>query len=582
MAVESQQGGDSYTHLGSQPDNDTLVDDIQKMSRIKRACVEQSLEPSGELRRSDSIRGSVFPGKSQSSKIGGTARIVTEVFRNNMLEYAQGILNGDPETESDDIDNPTVYDGNVTFTAADVIRIVNPADTVSTEDATNGEIGVAQPTTPGRLKITVTGATDGSEVVIVGKRRYGLDSKDLAPVTETVTLDGSAEATTVNFFHKIDKITFLHDHTVDMVAIPGHGLTAAANVEIIAETGLRSTLFKARSSIFTGWSMESQIGNESRIGLTVVPTSAQFNVSDTIRLSIDMLARAVYPRRTIEGGVFDEKLTNESDLVNDSFGDSEFFTDYGGYLLIYDVGATTEDKDAENKDLVIFDSFDLTYNPGLQYRTGKNGSRIQSGLERADAGATITGSIVVDFETGDDPADEFFKWDERFRDNVLSTIELCTFFWTDTGKEYFHRIKLPNVQLTANSETPVSSRGTIKRTLAIEAVVDNEEDVVEWEIADDHGWYGALPVITRTGAASVGNGASVTVTVTWTKDVRNFQNADVDVSVGTKGAFTKTSDSVYTSALTTPATGAGDMIFTIAENGTREGNPERSLVIPYA
>ena len=146
-------------------------------------------------------------------------------------------------------------------------------------------------------------------------------------------------------------------------------------------------------------------------------------------------------------------------------------------------GATPGDKDDDNTDLVIFDSFDLTYNPGLQYRTGKDGSRIQSGIERADAGATITGSIVVDFETGDDPADEFFKWDEHYRDNVLSTVELFTFFWTDTGKEYYHRIKLPNVQLTANSETPVSSPGTIKRTLAIEAVVDNEEDVVEWEIS---------------------------------------------------------------------------------------------------
>ena len=109
MAVESQQGGDAYFHLGSQPDDDTLVDDIQKLSRIKRAFVEHSLEPSGELRRSDSIRGSVFPGKSQSGKIGGTARIVTEVFRNNMLEYVQGILNADPATESDDIADTEVY-----------------------------------------------------------------------------------------------------------------------------------------------------------------------------------------------------------------------------------------------------------------------------------------------------------------------------------------------------------------------------------------------------------------------------------------------------------------------------------------
>ena len=42
MAVESQQGGDAYFHLGSQPDDDTLVDDIQKLSRIKRAFVEHS------------------------------------------------------------------------------------------------------------------------------------------------------------------------------------------------------------------------------------------------------------------------------------------------------------------------------------------------------------------------------------------------------------------------------------------------------------------------------------------------------------------------------------------------------------
>ena len=94
--------------------------------------------------------------------------------------------------------------------------------------------------------------------------------------------------------------------------------------------------------------MQSRIGNESRIGLTVVPTGAQFNVSDTIRLSIDMLARAVYPRRTIEGGVFDEKLTDESDLINDSFGDSEFFTDYGGGVWLYMMSDATPIYDPED------------------------------------------------------------------------------------------------------------------------------------------------------------------------------------------------------------------------------------------
>ena len=572
MAVEAQQGGDSHFHLGRQPDNDTLVDDIQKISRFKRAFVEHSSEPSGEQRQSDSIRGSVFPGKSQSGKIGGTARIVTEVFRNNMTDYVQGILNADPETQSTDVEGiegssaNEVFSDDITFTADDITRT-----TITSGTAGAGEILVEQPTTPSRLKITVTGAEPNSEVIIVGKRKYGLGERDIVSLTDTVVLDANAIATTVGSYYEIDKITFLDDHTVGPDDIPGHGLSAAANVTIEAETGLRQTIFKARSSIFDGWTLQSRIGNEHRIGLTVVPSSAQFNVSDTIRLSIDMLARAVYRRRTIEGGFFDEKLTDDSDLINDSFGDSEFFTDYGGYLLF-------------DGNVVIFDSFDLTYNPGLQYRTGKDGSRIQSGIERGDAGATITGSIVVNFETGDDPADDFIKWDERYRDNILSEVELWTYFWTDTGKEYYHRILLPNVELTAISETPVSSRGTIKETLAIQAVVDNEEEVVEWEIVDDQGWYGALPVITRTGAAAVAVSTGVTVTINWTRDVNNFQNADVSVEGGVKTAFTKVSDSQYTLVATTESTApdSGNMVVTIAENGTRQGNPERSLVIPYA
>ena len=198
MAVESQQGGSSYTHLGGQSDDDTLVDDIQKMSRIKRACVEQSLEPSGELRRSDSIRGGVFPGKAQSGKLGGTARIVTEVFRNNMLEYIQGILNADPETESDDIANTDdIFDGSVTFVSGnelvlEVIEtgtatasqiLIDPDDDLPKYPVPPADTGLSKPS---RLRITVAAAA--GMATIVGKRKYGLGKYDLAPVTEDVTM----------------------------------------------------------------------------------------------------------------------------------------------------------------------------------------------------------------------------------------------------------------------------------------------------------------------------------------------------------------------------------------------------------
>ena len=560
MAVEEQQGGDAYFHFARQPDDDTLISDIRKVRRIKRAFVEHFLRPTGEQRQSDSIRGSVYPAKSQAGKIGGTGRIVTEVFKNDMTDYVQGILNGDPEVLSENVDDTDVFDTDITFTAdEDLTRTVNPTDAADTEDAAAAEIGVTQPTTPGRLAITVTGAADGSEVEIVGRRRYGLGERDQVTETETVTLDSAATATTDTFFDEFTKITFKE----------GHGLTAAANVEIIAEPGLRTTTFKARSAVHDGFTFQSLIGNESRLGLTGVISNATFNVSDTIRLTMDMLFRAVYRRRTIEGGVFDEVLNDDSDLVDDAFGASEFFVDYGGYLLF-------------DGNVVIFDDFSLTFNPGLQYRTGKNGERIQSGIERGDAGASIEGSITVNFETGDDPDDEFIRWDERYRDSDLSEVEIFVYFWDNEGKQVYHRIKMPNVELTADSETPITSRGTIKENLSIRAVVEGSDDVIEWEILDDNGWFGVTPTMEfATALATAGGNGNVTIDfgrsipTTGTGRISNADLADqFTVTGATKGTVSAVSgdDTQRTLALT--ASVAGELSVTLAKNGVPQGNAE--------
>ena len=560
MAVEEQQGGDAYFHFARQPNDDTLISDVRKVRRIKRAFVEHALRPTGEQRQSDSIRGSVYPAKSQAGKIGGTGRIVTEVFKNDMTDYVQGILNGDPEVLSEDVDDTDVFDTDITFTAdEDLTRTVNSADAADTEDTAAGEIGVTQPTTPGRLTITVTGAADGSEVEIVGRRRYGLGERDQVTETETVTLDSAATARTDINFDEFTKVTFKE----------GHGLSAAANVEIIAEPGLRTTTFKARSAVHDGFTFQSLIGKESRLGLTGVISNATFNVTDTIRLSMDMLFRAVYRRRTIEVGVFDEVLNDDSDLVDDAFGASEFFVDYGGYLLF-------------DNNVVIFDDFSLTFNPGLQYRTGKNGERIQSGIERGDAGASIEGSITVNFETGDDPDDEFIRWDERYRDSDLSEVEIFVYFWDNEGKQYYHRIKMPNVELTADSETPISSRGTIKENLSIRAVVEGSDDVIEWEIVDDNGWFGVTPTMefATTLATAAGNG-NVTIDfgrsipATGTGGISNADLADqFTVTGATKGTVSDVSgdDTKRTLALT--ASVMGELEVTLAKNGVPQGNAE--------
>ena len=580
MAVEEQQGGDAYFHFAGQPNDDTLVSDIRKVRRIKRAFVEHALRPTGEQRQSDSIRGSVFPGKSQAGKIGGTGRIVTELFKNDMLEYVQGILNGDPEVLSEYVDlglAVVANEPNILFQTADTVTAANGDVVLSVgtdsgddvtltsdeDDPTQNAFG-ALDGTPSRLTITVESAT--GSLIVKGKRRYGLGERDLTTVEETIDLDDTTNsATTDGYFAEIDQLTLEADDN----STPPDGLTSGDDydLDIVAEPGLRTTTFKARSAVHDGFTFQSLIGNESRLGLTGVISNATFNVSDTIRLTMDMLFRAVYRRRTIEGGVFDEVLNDDSDLVDDAFGASEFFVDYGGYLLF-------------DGNVVIFDDFSLTFNPGLQYRTGKNGERIQSGIERGDAGASIEGSITVNFETGDDPDDEFIRWDERYRDSDLSEVEIFAYFWDNTGKQYYHRIKMPNVELTADSETPVTSRGTIKENLSIRAVVEGSDDVIEWEILDDNGWFGVTPTMEfDTALATAGGGGNVTIDfgrdipVGSDPDAGEVDNTDLadelTVDGATKGAVSG-SGSTRTLALT--ASEAGPLSVTLAKNGVPQGN----------
>ena len=568
MAVEARQGGNTYFHLGLQPDPDTLISDNRKMRRNKLPFVEFDLTPAGEQRQSESIRGSIFAAKSQAGKLSGTGRIVTELFRNGMLNYIQANLNGDPEVLSTDVDlGLTVKAGeaNVLFTGTDnVTPAASPATstTVSVGTATGDDVTLttaaadALDGTPSRIKITLADAT--GEVTIKGKRRYGLGSRDLATTEETIDLDDTDhDATTDTSFAEIDSITF--DHA---------GLTAgtATDLEIEGVIGLRNTKFQARSEVFDGLSIAGVVGEEPRTALTMVPNAWTFNVTDTIRLTMDLLGRIVYRRRTIEGGVFDEVLTPDADLDGDAFIDSDFFVDYGGYLEFDD-------------DEIIFDDFNLSGAQNLQYRPGKDGSRIEAGIERGDAGAEVTGSITVNFESGDDANDVFIRWDERYRDNILSKIVLWTYFWTDTGKEYYHKITLFNVELTGVPATPVSGRGNIKESLEVRAVVDGDDPLMEWEIVDDDGWFGVTPTMSFEAAlaTAVGDGDVTidfgrSIPTTGTGGISNTALAAlITVSGATKGLITG-SGSTRTLALT--ASVAGTLSVTLAKNAVPQGNAE--------
>ena len=316
MGVTRRQGGNSWFHVGLQADADTLITDITKMSQFKRQATEFGLDIDGEQLRSAAIRGTVDASKSQSGPSWGSGPIATEIYTSQMLEYIQAILNADPETKSTGVANTEVYDGKFTPTGE---------QTGTTKVATLGEspgLVITQPTTPGRLKITLDGAA--GPVKVVGRRKTGLSSYDVEPMLETVTLDGTSHTgMTERYYHQIDSLEF-----------PNTGLTldTAIDLDIVAEPGLKKTVFSARDTIFDGWTVQGVVGGVPRLGYGVVPVRARLDVGQNIRLFMDTLARAVWRRRTVEGGVFREKLSDDSDLKDTPFIPNVFFPYYGCLL----------------------------------------------------------------------------------------------------------------------------------------------------------------------------------------------------------------------------------------------------------
>ena len=459
MAVERRQGGNSWFHIGRQEDADTLISDITKMSQFKRQFTEFGLDIDGEQLQSDAIRGTVDAAKSQSGQLWGSGPIETELYISNMLDYIQAILNGDPAAKSPDVESTDVYDGQVT-PAGDVAG--------TTKVATSGDspdLVIVQPTTPGRLKITLAGSS--GPVTVVGRRKTGLGSLDVLPMSETLMLDATDhDGTTEGYYHHIDSLEF---------ANAGLTIDTAIDLDIVADPGLKLTKFSARDAIFPGWTVQGVVGGVPRLGFGVVPARARLDVGNQIRLGMETLARAVWRRRTVAGGVFTEKLADDSDLDDKGFIPNVFFPYYGGYMEIDDTAA-------------IFTNLQLNITQGLDFLAGNTGSRSRLPLAREDAGRDVSANFRLYYESGDAATDTFIKWDERFRDNQLSKVVVYIYYWTDLGKEYYQKVTLNEVELTAVPRVGVENKGSLEENLAVRAIREGSTAVIDWEVADDAGW----------------------------------------------------------------------------------------------
>lgn len=457
--AEIRQGGKSWFHLAVQPDAETLISDIAKVSRFKRQSLNFGLDVDGEQLQSEAIRGNVDASKSQSGAMWGGGPIETELYVSNSLDYVQAVLNGDPKTKSTDVAKTTVYDGKFTPKGEQT------GTTVVTTSGDDPGLTIVQPTTPGQLKITLDGASGPARVI--GRRKRGPGSLDVIPMAETVTLDGTSHTgTTEGYYHYVDSLEF-----------PNTGLTIDTDIDldIVAEPGLKKTVFSARDAIFPGWTVQGVVGGEPRLGFGVVPVRTRLDVGRNIRLAMETLARMVWRRRTLVGGVFTEKFADDSDLKDDAFIPNVFFPYYGGYMEIDD-------------NPTVFKNFRLDINQGLNFLEGSTGSPSRLPMSRGNAGRDVSASFSVYYAEASAATEDFIKWDERFRDNITSEVVIYMYYWTVAGKEYYHKITLGEVELTGVPRIPANTKGALEESLALRAVREGATAVVTWEVVDDAGW----------------------------------------------------------------------------------------------
>lgn len=306
-----------------------------------------------------------------------------------------------------------------------------------------------EPDRPGRLRVKYAGSLTDHKLRIRGVRRVGLASEDTLPLREDIDL--GADVLTTKYFHKINKVE-VRDAKGKVVNAP------AGTIEITSEPGGYETVIKMSNELIRIM-MEAEVGGIPRRITRGEFTSGQLNISDTVRLVIDMLSKRVDKRATIEGGD-DEKFvaTAAEHPTEFSFVSEKFFPDFGGYLEI-------------DGSPFVFDSATADINRNEDFSTGKRASRFRAELESSDR-RNVTAQIQGSYISGTSEEDKFIRWDEKFRNNEAVNAKIANYHWPTTGRQYSMEWIMPYCEVTSPVRVEASGPGKIPVTINLKAVPD--------------------------------------------------------------------------------------------------------------
>lgn len=475
-----------------------LVANAAKYPDVRRQFVRYDFDIDGSISQSEAIRASRGRAKGQADQMWGSGPIETELYMDHMVDYVQLILNADPNTISTDTVGATLTaSGTIVNLKATTTEITFSKG--GTADAATNKINTAEPhaqRVPGKLTITIAHrALVGKSMTIQGYRKSGwLEPYDAVPQTEVVTFKAHPDASNTTDAVATTKKSYYLPYTDSAktatfpmkLIIAGTTVQANKTLTIKSVPKTKRTVFQSREDIGTGATFIANVGGVPRLAWGAVPQRATFRASNPIRLTMEMLSRGMWRRRMPGSGFLQEVLNipktydvNETDSYFEQypFIKNTLFPHYGR-VLIFD----------DNSDVVIFRDAEITIDQGLDFLEGSTGSKTRLPIEGTDAGRNITATLNVYYESGDAATDDFIRWDERFRDNITSPVDLYTYYWDTEGVERYHKLRMAEAELTAVPRVPVDGKGALNESLSVAGVEEGASKDIEWTIVDDTGW----------------------------------------------------------------------------------------------
>ena len=310
-----------------------------------------------------------------------------------------------------------------------------------------------EPNRPGRLRFKFSEENAGGKITVRGVRRVGLASDDTLPMREVLTLSETGSETTdvtlEKYFHRINTVE-IKDKDGDDVS--------SGTVEVFSSPGGYETVIKMSNDLIQ-LMMEAEVGGIPRKITRGEFISGQLNISDTVRLAIDMLSKRVDKRSTIEGGDEEKFIGTAAEHPKEfPFVSEKFFPDWGGFLEL-------------DGEAFVFDSATADINRNEDFSAGKRASRFRAELESSSR-RNVTAQVQGSYISGTSEEDKFIRWDEKFRNNEAVDIKIANYHWPTTGRQYSMEWIMPYCEVTSPVRVEAGSPGNIPVTVDLKAVPD--------------------------------------------------------------------------------------------------------------